>query len=455
MGEYMKLLFLNCLDKRQKFEQYINDNICGDYIYDYPPRQSYRKFESDIWNNIKYSLDKSDEINLYFHFPFCKQICAFCNLFTINDISCERFDEYFDTLYKELDFYEPYILGKKINTIYLGGGTPSWIPSGYFKRLFDRIEKIFDVDIKNIDEVSIELSPETAKIPHLKEYYNIGINRVNIGVQAVDSEELSCIGRKYNEKEIFTALENVMSIGFKNVCVDLIYGLEGQTMESWKQSLNYVERYLPQTICPYPLTLRPKTGFDKHGYIDLDGKLQYEKYEYARNFLLKCGYEQETHVRYKLKNSQGGYIQKENHWKQQNILGLGAGARSYLYNISYRNGYSIINRKKAYDLYLNMVEKKSNGIVDGFVMDRDEIIRKYIVLGLNNLDIFEFKKTFGVNPYELFPEEFDILFKNNIIVERHNKLFFTEKGLKYRDIAIQLFFSNKVNELINEHSYTE
>ncbi len=68
-----------------------------------------------------------------------------------------------------------------------------------------------------------------------------------------------------------------MSVGFKNVCVDLIYGLEGQTMESWKQSLSCVEKYSPQTICPYPLTLRSKTGFDKHGYIDIDGQLQYEK----------------------------------------------------------------------------------------------------------------------------------------------------------------------------------
>lgn len=451
----MKLLYLNCLNKKQKFEQCISDNICGDYIYDYPPRQSYRKLESDIWNNIKYSLDKSNEINLYFHFPFCRQICAFCNLFTINDISCERFDEYFNALYRELDFYEPYLIGKKINTLYLGGGTPSWIPSEYFKKLFNVIEKKFDANIKNIDEVSIELSPETAKITHIKEYYNIGINRINIGVQAVDNEELSCIGRKYNEKEIFTALENVMSIGFKNVCVDLIYGLEGQTMESWKQSLSCVEKYLPQTICPYPLTLRSKTGFDKHGYIDIDGQLQYEKYEYARNFLLSCGYEQETHVRYKLKNSQGGYIQKENHWKQQNILGLGAGARSYLYNINYRNGYSIVNRNKAYNLYLNMVEKKSNGIVDGFIMDNDEIIRKYIILSLNNLDVTEFKKKFEVSPYELFPEEFDILFENNIIVEMDSKLSFTKKGIMYRDIAVQLFFSDKINKLIAEHSYIE
>ncbi len=85
----------------------------------------------------------------------------------------------------------------------MGGGTPSWIPSEYFEELFNIIEKKFDANIKNIDEVSIELSPETAKITHIKEYYNIGINRVNIGVQAVDNEELSCIGRKYNEKRNF------------------------------------------------------------------------------------------------------------------------------------------------------------------------------------------------------------------------------------------------------------
>jgi len=190
----------------------------------------YRRFyksSSDILNIIKDSILQKDELNLYFHFPFCKNKCAFCNLFTISDVSDSRFKEYFSIIKKEFLFYEQYIANKRVNTIYLGGGTPSWIPAEYFIDLFQVIESAFDIEISSVEEVSIELSPETTEVVRLQSYYDAGINRVNIGIQSVDGDELSCSGRSHKNYETHTALKNLMDIGFKNVCIDLIYGLEG------------------------------------------------------------------------------------------------------------------------------------------------------------------------------------------------------------------------------------
>ena len=218
----------------------------------------------------------------------------------------------------------------------------------------------------------METSPDTATAEYLSALRKVGVNRVNIGVQAVADGELTCIGRKYDKNLVYDSLENVMNAGFKNVCVDLIYGLEEQSFSSWKKSVEEVVSYVPPTVCAYPLTLRGNTGFDRRGYRFLDGKEQYEKYAYARDYLLSQGYEQETHVRYKKVGSNGGYVQKENHWKQQNILGFGAGARSYLKEINTRNGYSVLHRKSAYDAYMKNVSADGFAVVDGYVMDEKE-----------------------------------------------------------------------------------
>lgn len=452
----MKLLYNGIKNKGEMLKKYIAENISGDYIYDYPPRQAYAEMNTGkVLEKVINSLSIDKELNLYIHFPFCKQICSYCNLFAICDTDDQTFHKYFDALKKEILFYKPYIAGKTINTIYLGGGTPSWIDADLFKDFFGFLEKELFFSINNVSEVAIELSPDTAEREHLKQYLAAGINRVNIGVQAVASNELQNIGRKYDDVLIKKSIETVLSIGFNNVCIDLIYGLQGQTMESWMDSIKYVADCQPPTICPYPLTLRENTGFAYKGYNHIDGAEQYLKYEFARDYLLSRGYEQETHVRYKLKGSHGGYIQKENHWKQQNILGLGAGARSYLKLINYRNGYSVINRRKAFDKYLENIGRCSFAITDGYEMDTCEIMRKWLILGLNGLNLADFYMKYKKTPYEIFSDEFKMMRELNLIDERNGCIFYTSDGLKYRDLIVQMFFSDKVNDIISKFDYAQ
>ena len=443
-------------EKNALLEDYVDRNVCGDYIYDYPPRQAYRPLPQETAiNEVVRSLSLSDELNLYYHFPFCKQICSYCNLFAICESDPDNISDYFEALKKETLFYLPHIKGKRINTIYLGGGTPSLINAELFADFLGFLQKELDFDVNTVSEVAMEMSPDTAIPEYLSQLRACGINRVNIGVQAVDDSELFCIGRKYDKNLIFESLRAVMDAGFKNVCVDLIYGLENQSIESWQNSVKEIVGYEPPTICAYPLTLRSNTGFSRKGYTAIDGKEQYEKYCFARDYLLSHGYIQETHVRYKKKGSCGGYVQKQNHWNQQNILGMGAGARSYLKTVNTRNGYSVINRMGAYRNYMNSIAENSFAITDGYIMTRDEMMLKQIVLGLDGLDLGRFHKDYGIGFPDRFPSEYNHLINEEYIYENDGRIFLSDKGNKYRDLIVQMFFSNEVSALISEYTYDE
>ena len=144
-------------------------------------------------------------------------------------------------------------------------------------------------------------------------------------------------------------IEDALSSGYDNVCVDLIYGLPEQDVADWQSIVRDVLAFEAPTVCAYPLTLRPNTGFSRRN-LDLVGAEQYSKYEVAREMLGQAGDAQETHVRY-IKPGVGGYRQKANHWAGQDILGMGAGGRGYLHSCDYRNGYSIKRRRSALEAY--------------------------------------------------------------------------------------------------------
>jgi oxygen-independent coproporphyrinogen-3 oxidase len=282
----------------------------------------------------------------------------------------------------------------------------------------------------------------------------VGINRINLGVQATVTNELRTIGRRYNSSTPLQTLEIAKKVGFKNICVDLIYGLEGQTLETWKTSVNTIVAQEPETICAYPLTLRPATGFHHRGYQTLSGKTQFEKYDYFKDKLLEFGYQQETHIRF-IKNKQGGYRQKVNHWALENIIGFGAGARSYLWYCDYRNGYSGKNRNRAFYEYLNNIEEMGHGRVDGILIDDNERQRKAIILGLFSLDRAWFRYLFAKEPTEIFPVEFETLLKLGLIVEEDNFIKLTSHGIRHRDLIVKMFFSSRIRQLLDRFNYDD
>ncbi|MEV4319960.1 coproporphyrinogen-III oxidase family protein [Actinocrispum sp. NPDC049592] len=427
----------------------------ADYVYMYPPRQAYRPFDrgTNLPGLISRSLHRFDDLNLYVHVPFCRQICRFCNLYAVgaahNDL-----DGYVDAVIAEAQQYAGLTDRKAIATLYLGGGTPSLLAPAQLELLVTKLLGLFAVNPGDFpEETALEVDPATVDSVKLRDIKASGINRINLGYQSMAGDEVRHLGRDRPDSAGLTLLEDALRTGFANVCVDLIYGLDGQTDESWQRSVEQVAAVGPPTICAYSLTLRPFTGYSRRGYSTIDGATLYRRYELADQILRDAGYRQETHVRWV--RDGGGYVQKVNHWGMRNVLGLGAGARSYLWNLDFRNGYSVRSRKSTLADYHRHVGEGRSPITDGYVMTARERVHKLTALNLMSLDRAWCRTLTGYDPVEEFADEFREFADLGLCAVNPDRVTLTKAGVRYRDLMSQTLFSEEVATRINEFSYDE
>jgi oxygen-independent coproporphyrinogen III oxidase len=423
-----------------------------DYVYMYPPRQAYRTLERDTSQPIAISLASRPKVNLYLHVPFCRQLCHFCNLYSTTQ-GPTVYEPYVKQLLAELETYRDDIENLEISTVYIGGGTPSLLEPRLIKTLVDAaLNSSVHVRPESC-EIALEVAPEHIDAKTLFALRDAGINRVNLGVQSTSASEVTSFGRRRSIREDIDRLSDAMEVGFRNVCADLIYGLAGQTNISWEASLNAVIGVRPTTICCYALTNRPYTGYAHQGGVNNSSSQILQRYDIAVKLLGQAGYKQETHVRWSIEG--GGYLQKQYHWAMENVLGIGAGARSYLWDIDLRNGYSILDRKSVLNSYLAHDFKTRRFHREGFTMTDDERRRKFIVLGLGHLDLGRYYAYFKSTPKKDFPEIFDLLDRRKLIEISESRVSLTALGWRHRDPIAQLFFSETVRARLNEFTYLE
>lgn len=435
----------------------VSRQVHADYVYMYPPRQAYRPIDPSIANDlhetIASSLQRFDNLNLYVHVPFCRQICRFCNLYAVG-AEHQDVDGYIKAVNVEARRYAELTDRKAISTLYIGGGTPSLLTAKQLELLVTRLLMLFSNHPTELPaETALEVDPATVDAAKLRDIRAAGINRINLGYQSMLQDEVTNIGRRRSESSGLGLLQQALRTGFQNVCVDLIYGLQGQTDENWRTSVTQVASIQPQTICAYPLTLRPFTGYRRRGYADLDGAVLYRRYDIANQVLHASGYRQETHVRWV--RDGGGYQQKANHWGMQNILGFGAGARSYLWNVDLRNGYSVRARASTLHNYLTSVDEGRYPITDGYIMSQEERIRKAAILNLISIDRQWFIELLNADPFEFFWHEFQAIQDLGYCEQNTDQFRLTEGGIKYRDLLVQSLFSEAVQARVNDFDYDE
>jgi oxygen-independent coproporphyrinogen-3 oxidase len=448
-------LLADTLD-RFDLENLIKDQIQGDYIYMYPPRQAYRAMDpTDLARAIRTSLSGTagQPLNLYLHFPFCKQICGFCNLYSVAVSPGADYSDYVGLLTREMQQWAALTAGRKIDTIYFGGGTPSILPVEQLDRCLASLETAFGVTRDKVPEVAIEVAPDTVDEIKLREMRGIGITRVNLGLQTTSDDGLHQIGRRHGFSLARKRIEDALNCGFDNVCIDLIYGLPQQDLAAWQSIVRDVLAFEAPTVCAYPLTLRPNTGFSRRN-LELIGAEQYCKYDVAREMLGQAGYVQETHVRYIMPGI-GGYRQKANHWAGQDVLGMGAGGRGYLHDCDYRNGYSIKRRRSALEAYTASMSQNGLSYNVGFVLNTDERMRRQVILGLLDLDRVRFRAEFGIDVADRFACELAQLDDLGLVGIADDRVQLTERGRKYRDLIAQMFFSRTVWNRIRGFDYME
>ena len=327
----------------------------------------------------KNTVQKDLPLGLYIHIPFCRSKCAYCDFYSLAGAE-ERMDDYCRALERHLAEVAPQAECHKADTVYFGGGTPSYLGAERLCRLLGSIRKLYKVD--KHAEITLEANPDSATDRKtLKRLRKAGFNRLSLGVQSMDDALLQTIGRIHTRQQVQEAVAAARKAGFKNLSLDLIYGLPGQTMEGWEKTLSDAVGLHPEHLSCYGLKLEEGTLlYRRQGELTFpDEDMQADMYLYAVEFLKQCGYEQ-----YEISNfAKPGFASRHNlkYWLMQEYAGFGPGAHSDFGNVRY--GYA-----RDLERYL----KGELVLQESETVDSDEREREYLMLRLRTVQ--------GVDPRE-------------------------------------------------------
>lgn len=280
------------------------------------------------------------QLGLYIHFPFCRQKCHYCSLFSQTGLE-SLIPAYLSALQQDVRSYQLSLANQEIDTIYLGGGTPSLLEAESLGQLLNLIKNL--VKVSTNAEISIEANPETLTLAKLSQYRELGINRLSLGLQAWQDHLLARMGRRANRQHFLQALSWAKQAGFTNINVDLIFGLPGQTLADWQTSLEAViEMDTPHLAC-YSLEVDDRSTWGRLAaqgkFATITEELDREMASLAKFKLAAAGLNQ-----YEISNfARPGFRCRHNFnfWHGQEYVGLGAGAHSYFQNYRYHNVDSI------------------------------------------------------------------------------------------------------------------
>ena len=372
------------------------------------------------------------ELGIYIHIPFCKKKCYYCDFISYCNEE-EYIEKYIDAIIKEIEFRENQMLERNITTIYIGGGTPSFIEAQYISKILKKL------NINNNQEITIEVNPGTVTEQKLEEYKNIGINRISIGLQETHNNLLKQIGRIHTYEEFLKTYEMVRKVGFKNVNVDLIIGLPNQSIQDIKENLERIRELNPEHISIYSLIVEEETVLSKKiesGEERLPNEeLERNMYWYVKNKLELYGYKH-----YEISNfAKPGYESKHNMncWSQKEYIGFGVAAHSYL-NLE---RFSNINNLTE---YIKNIE--NNNMDENVVLQEKQEIedaqKEFMLLGLRKIygvSISEFKNKFRNNPIFLYKKELNELIEQGLLRIDLDNIKLTDKGLDLANVVWENF----------------
>lgn len=443
-------------DWRSELRRQILANEYPGYVYSYPHKKAYRTLEPgyslrDVW-------EKEDRSGLfcYVHVPFCNQRCSFCNLFTFvpGDSSATEF--YVDAVRQEAEQYAEVLGSCHYSRLYLGGGTPTYLSTRELRSLIGHLRATLGV-IPEKTLGCIECSPETLDETKINTLAELGFQRVSLGVQSFDQGELHQVNRRFTKHVQEEAIRLIGRVGFPHFNIDLIYGLPGQNLNSWRQSLKRAIDTPATSLFLYPLYIRPLTGLGMRTSLDGPTPAQMaEMYDEALALLTRAGFRQLTMRQFRRDYSPNNPA-VEYCCQRHGMMGLGAGARSYTTELHYATPWRMLtkNIRSVIDQYVHRMQKKDTTIRHGFVLNEEERRRRFVIQSLlySGMDPLEFVETFGCSVEDVFGEEVTACREEGLLSP--NELRLTPRGVRHADIVGQVFYSDSVRSLIATYEYDQ
>jgi oxygen-independent coproporphyrinogen-3 oxidase len=374
---------------------------------------------------------------IYFHIPFCKQACYYCNFHFSTSLLHKN--EMLTAMEKEIALKAEAVVNTEIiNTIYFGGGTPSLLQSSEIKRLLDATKAAYN--ISSGTEITIEANPDDINENKLREWQIAGINRLSVGIQSFNIADLKWMNRAHTAEQALQCIQLIKESGYDNFSVDLIYGTPTLNDHDWKSNVEKIIALNVPHISCYALTVEPSTALHKmiaqKKKEDVDHEKQARHFLSLMNWMEAAGYEH-----YEISNfALPGYKSKHNssYWQGKHYTGIGPSAHSYFGNT---RRWNISNNA----LYIRSV---NNGIVpfEEENLTRTQQLNEYIMTSLRTsegLDLELIKEKFGEKNSFVLSEQSKKFIESERVFVSDQKIILTKEGKLFADgIAVDLFFTD-------------
>ena len=369
---------------------------------------------------------KKEQAGLYIHIPFCLSKCGYCSFYSIKSV--DLIPEYIVALKKEIKHYRN--IFSSFDTIYIGGGTPSLLTPKQFIEIFTSIYKYFNIDTDS--EITLETNPGDISFNYLNKMKNLGINRLNIGIQSFDDKILQLLGRRHSAKDAIAAIEAAREAGFNNMGIDLIYGVHGVSIKSWENTLQKAVSFAPEHISCYQLSLGENTPlykkYSSEGWHLPDENTELKLFSTTADELENAGY-----IHYEVSNFARLDKFKSRHnqkyWRHTPYLGLGPAAHSFLNNKRWWN-------KAAVNTYLKEIAAGKMPVEDTETLSLEQLQLEALFLGLRTkagIDLKRYKTRYGADLLKDKKTIIDELIKNKLVELKGGFLRPTRAGMAVAD----------------------
>jgi oxygen-independent coproporphyrinogen-3 oxidase len=438
------------LTTQKTLEGLLRDTPYVSYSYSYPHKTAYRTLEPPMSLGQLWEGEKREALFLYMHVPFCEMRCGFCNLFTTANPREEVEKAYLDALERHARRVREALGDVGFARMAIGGGTPTYLSVRDLGRLFGLAEEM-GVNLQRTP-ISVETSPGTAEPDKLRLLREHEVDRISIGVQSFIESEAHAVGRAQHTAEVHAALGRIREAGFPTLNIDMIYGLPGQTVESWRFSLQAALDYAPEELYLYPLYNRPLTGLGKMAKEWDDNRL--ECYRAGRALLLDVGYSQVSMRMFRAPHAptQEGPVYC---CQEDGMVGIGCGARSYTRALHYSSEYAVSARGVRGILaeYIRQPDEAFDVASYGYILDGEDQRRRYTIQSLlqaEGLELEEFERRFGSQLLNDLPELCQLT-DLGLAGFKGGSLRLTEYGMERSDTIGPWLYSERARRLMEAY----
>ncbi|MCF0123811.1 MAG: radical SAM family heme chaperone HemW [Ruminiclostridium sp.] len=360
-------------------------------------------------------------LGIYIHIPFCKSKCDYCDFYSLAGRE-DAMDRYQKALLSHIKTLAPFLKGRPVDTIYFGGGTPSYYGEKRLREVLSSLLRHFSVN--RSAEITLECNPDSVDLRSMAKLRRAGFNRVSLGMQSADSQQLHCIHRIHTPQQVSDAVQDIRRARFDNFSLDLIYGLPGQTMVDWERTLAAAIYLEPDHISCYGLKVEPNTPLSlrvEEGLELPDGDAQADLYLRAVDLLSRFNYRQ-----YEISNfARPGKESRHNtkYWMGQEYVGFGPGAHSYFHG----RRFSYVRDLEA---YICGIPAQENLLEENQTITPPERAREYLLLRMRTrrgIEEWEYRRTFGLN-FEPISHKLELFERYHWVEQSDRRWHFTPEG---------------------------